>query len=63
MNTFSELIVNESWSEVDEANTADQKYNKFEEIYKTYYDASFELKSVRRKNQRKNPKPWILPWL
>ena len=30
-----------------------------------HYDTAFPLNSqrVRRKNERKDPKPWILPWL
>ena len=44
---------------------AQTAYNKFEEIYLKHYNNAYPLKSdhIRRKNERKNPKPWILPWL
>ena len=43
---------------------AQESYNKFEEISLKHYDAAYPLKSSpkRRKNERKNPKPWILSW-
>ena len=35
------------------------------EIYTKHYDTAYPLKNDRnrRKNERLNPKPWILPWL
>ena len=63
MEKFAGFINDETWSAVEDVTSADEKYQKFEEIYSKHYDKSFESKFVRRKNQRKNPKPWILPWL
>ena len=63
MEKFEELVGNESWEPVFNSISADEKYNKFTNIYNTHYDKAFVLKTTRRKNERKNPKPWILPWL
>ena len=40
-------------------------FDKFEEIYVKRYNTAYPLKSQRkrRKNERVNPKPCILPWL
>ena len=63
--TFKNLINNESWDEITENMDAQTSYNKFEEIYLKHYDIAYPLKSnyIRRKNERQNSKPWILPWL
>ena len=52
------------WAISEDLN-AEQQYEKFLEIYMSHYYAAFSLKSkrVRRKKERLNPKPWILPWL
>lgn len=63
MDKFKGLIEHETWEAVDNVTSADEKYEKFIEIYDKHYNETFELQSARRKNQRKNPKPWILPWL
>ena len=64
LETFAELIRNESWDDIDKCTSANQQYEMFVDTYNKNYDKAFELKStVRRKNQRKNPKPWITPWL
>ena len=45
---------------------AQSQYEKFDEIYMRHYNNAYPLnhdKRTRRKNERKNPKPWILPWL
>ena len=45
---------------------AQLQYEKFYEIYMSHYNNAYPLnndKRTRRKNERKNPKPWILPWL
>ncbi|MCP4491665.1 MAG: hypothetical protein GY820_30820, partial [Gammaproteobacteria bacterium] len=44
---------------------AEQQFEKFNEIYTRHYNTAFPLKSkrIRRKNERVNPKPWILEWL
>ena len=63
--TFKQLIDNESWDEITEDLDSQTSYSKFEEIYLKHYNTAYELKSnhTRRKNERHNPKPWILPWL
>ena len=45
---------------------AQSQYEKFDKIYMRHYNNAYPLnhdKRTRRKNERKNPKPWILPWL
>ena len=48
-----------------EAEGAEIQYEKFSEVYTKLYDQAYppRNKGPRRKNERKNPKPWILPWL
>ena len=62
---FKRLIGGEMWHEVDIETDAQDKFNKFEEIYTKHYNTAFPevISTNKRKNQRKNPKPWILPWL
>ena len=63
--TFKQLINDESWDEITDNMDAQSAFNKLEEIYTKHYNTAFPLKSnhVRRKNERQDPKPWILPWL
>ena len=44
---------------------AQTTFDKFDEIYTKHYNTAYPLSSIRirRKNERQNPKPWILPWL
>ena len=62
---FRELIEAESWERVLNENCANSKYEKLCEIYTDFYNKAYPLKKnrPRRKNERKNSKPWILPWL
>ena len=62
---FRQLIAEEAWSEVAAETDAQTKFDRFIEIYNKHYDTAFPLKTNtnRRKNERSNPKPWILPWL
>ena len=62
---FKALINSETWHEISEDMDAQTAYNKFEETYLKHYNNAYPLKCnrVRRKNERVNPKPWILPWL
>ena len=62
---FKNLIASETWGEVHSEESAEAKYNKFSEIYTELYDQAYPLKNKgpRRKNERRDPKPWILPWL
>ena len=62
---FKRLIGEEDWHEVDMETEAQTKFNKFESIYTRHYNTAFPetINTKKRKNQRKNPKPWILPWL
>ena len=61
---FKELINAETW-EVPQELDAQSAYDEFQEIYSRHYNKAYPLKSerVRRKHERQNPKPWILPWL
>ena len=62
---FSQLIEDENWAEITDVMDAQTAYDKFDEIYTGHYNAAYPLKTerIRRKNERLNPKPWILPWL
>ena len=62
---FKQVLESESWNEVNECSNADDRYNKFLEIYSKHYNISYPLitKRVRRKNERVLPKPWITEWL
>ena len=62
---FENLIKTENWQEITDDMGAQSAYDKFEEIYLKHYDHAYPLKCnrIRRKNERLNPKPWILPWL
>ena len=62
---FKTLIAGEDWREVFTNENADLQYDKFCEIYTKHYDKAYPVKSncPRRKYERKDPKPWILPWL
>ena len=65
LQTFQELIRDETWTEVYEQVNTQDKYNKFLDIYNKHYTTAFPVRNSRpkRKNERKNTKPWILPWL
>jgi len=63
METFTELLKDENWDAVYAENSTERKFECFATKFNQLYDAAFKQSSVRRKNQRKNPKPWILPWL
>ncbi|KAL5272936.1 hypothetical protein ACHWQZ_G000943 [Mnemiopsis leidyi] len=62
---FKELIDNESWEFIADDENADKQYDTFYKTYMKHYDQAYPLKRnrVRRKFERANPKPWILPWL
>ena len=62
---FQRLISNESWDTTTQQHTAQDKFNKFIETYTKHYDTAFPEtnNAIKRKHQRRNPKPWILPWL
>ena len=62
---FKNLIEGETWSEVLIQESAELQYEKFCEIYTKHYDEAYPLKKKgpKRINERRNPKPWILPWL
>ena len=62
---FKMLINEETWDEIHEDMGAQEHYDKFTEIYMQHYNSAYPLKTKRerRKNERQNPKPWILPWL
>ena len=64
LEKFQELLKNETWEEVLNEPSTQLKYDKFFEIYSKLYETAFpKPTTARRKYQRKNPKPWILPWL
>ena len=63
---FVELIALEDWDGVYSSDlNASQKCQAFINTYMKHYNDAFPIKSSlnRRKNERKCPKPWILPWL
>ena len=63
---FRQLIHDETWEDalLDDLDTQ-SSYSKFNEIYTKHYNTAYTLRSehVRSRYERKNPKPWILPWL
>ena len=63
--TFESLIEGEQWSEVHNVTDTNGQYEKFAEIYMKHYEKAYPLikSAPRRKNERRDPKPWILPWL
>jgi len=62
--TFKELIKGENWSAL-EGLGAEDRYDKFCQIYTNHYDTAYPLNNqrIRRKHERVDPKPWITPWL
>ena len=61
---FKELIDNEQW-DIPEGLDADDQYDHFITIYNGHYDSAYPVRKnrQRRRNERLDPKPWILPWL
>ena len=65
-DVFWNLLANETWEEVREDLGAQGMYNKFTEVLvENHYNSAYpvESKRIRRKNERRDPKPWMLPWL
>ena len=61
---FQDLLKKESWEEIFNEPDTQLKYDKFIKIYTSHYETAFPKKATaRRKKQRQNPKPWILPWV
>ena len=62
---FKELIDGESWETISDDEDADKQYEMFYKTYMKHYDNAYPLRrnNVRRKFERADPKPWILPWL
>ena len=65
--TFRQLIANEDWSAilVEPNLNSEAQCDRFVEIYTKHYNSAYPTNKerVRRKKERANPKPWILPWL
>ena len=61
---FKQLITDENWDILDGLD-AEAQYTAFVDIYNKHYNTAYPLNSkrVRRKNERLQPKAWILPWL
>ena len=62
---FKDLIENETWESVGNDLDANEQYNALSKLYMKHYENAYPLKrnKVRRKFERANAKPWILPWL
>ena len=62
---FKTLIEEETWDNINDHMDAQEHFDKFTETYMGHYNTAYPLKTKRerRKNERQNPKPWILPWL
>ena len=62
---FAQLIKEEKWEEISDNMGAQDSYDKLTEIYMKHYNTAYPLNSnrIRRNHERKDPKPWILPWL
>ena len=65
VDRFKQLISEEAWVTVVEEPDVQTKFNNFEKIYAKHYNDAFPETTAnkKRKKQRANPKPWILPWL
>ena len=63
LSNFKSFIENQCWDDVLNEPDTQLKYDKFIKMYTNLYDTAFPKTSARRKMERKNPKPWILPWL
>ena len=61
---FKLLITNETWDIPDNVDAA-TKYSMFADIYNKHYNTAYPLNKNRnrRKFERIEPKPWIIPWL
>ena len=62
-NNFEKLIYNADWQPVLDTTGANEKYNKFLEIYENCYNSAYPKVSKKIKNQRSTGKPWIMKWL
>ena len=69
LKKFEELVQNEPWGSLIDDNLdldTDYLFSNFLDRYNKLYNDAFPLKTsniTKRKNQRRNPKPWIIPWL
>ena len=62
---FRQLIDEEDWALVLDDADSQSQFKKFNGKYTEHYETAYPSKSkhVRRKNERVNSKPWMLPWL
>ena len=60
---FHDLLSNQNWDNVLNETDTQIKYDNFIETYTNHYDTVFTTTTTKRKKQRTNPKPWIIPWL
>ena len=63
---FTKLIDDESWDSTRQEQNTQSKYDNFTDTFAKHYNTAFPENtnaSTKRKNQRRNPKPWILHWL
>ena len=62
---FEQLIKEEKWEDISDNLGAQESYDKLAEIYMKHYNTAYPLNSnrIRRNHERKDHKPWILPWL
>ena len=67
LEQFRDKIINTDWSTVNAKKTANEKFNKFSELYNNVYKEVFTNRENINKNRKSKPrrdtKPWILPWL
>ena len=63
---FQELVNGQNWtSHLESGLDAQAQFDKFLAAYTNVYNTAYPLKCnrERRKNERANSKPWMLPWL
>ncbi len=62
---FKDCIESETWEEITSDMNADEQYATFNRLYCKHYETAYPNRSKqdRRKNERVNPKPFMLPWL
>ena len=65
LDHFVELVSHETWQDALDSESAEAMFTKLDQTYLKHYDEAFPLKTSapRRKNERQNPKPWMMDWL
>ena len=63
LENFKKDLQSTDWSGIFQTESADGKFDIFENIYSSVYNKNFPCQDNTRKRRRKCDKVWILPWL